>query len=173
MTWAAYVFALSFLAALGELVLDSYGVSLPFVAIACFYLTVALGIGAGGFCAVFGGASLDFVLGREHPLSVPLLLVVAGLALLWLYKFESKSMLFLCVPGAALPFIVWVPVAFLERSYGSGWLPGLLLQFSDAAVASVCSALLLPGMALLVDGLGQRLEMGLFTEAKDRLARDT
>jgi len=173
MTWTAYVFAIAFVSTLAELLLDSFGISLPFIAVACFYLAVAQGFWAGAACALFGGASLDFMLGREHPLSVLLLLAVVGLALLWLYRFESSSILLLCVPGALLPSMTWAPIALLERGYGGGWLPGLLLQISDAAVASACSAALLPGMVLALDSLGQYLDLDLFTDAKDRLARES
>lgn len=170
MTWAAYAFMIVFVSTLAELLLDSLGVSLPLVAMACFYIFVAYGLWSGLACALLGGGSLDFLLGREHPFSVLLLLLVMGLAALWLYRLEASSPLLLCVPGALLPFIVWVPWAAPAWSMSMAWLSAFFDCLSGAFLAAICSAILLPLAVMGLDFLGQRLELELFSDAKDRVA---
>ncbi len=170
MTWAAYVFMIVFVSTFTELLLDSLGVSLPLIAIACFYVSVAYGFWCGLSCAVIGGASLDFLLGREHPYSVLLLILVLGLAALWLYRLEASSPLLLCLPGAMLPFIVWVPWALPPWSMSMTWLSSLFDCVSGAMLAALCSALLLPLVSMALDYMGGLLELALFSDAKDRAA---
>ena len=170
MTWAAYVFLIIFFSTLLELLLDSIGISLPLIAIACFYLAVAHGLWGGLSCALLGGVSVDFLLGREHPFSVLLLLLVIALAMLWLYRLEASSPLLLCIPGALLPFIVWVPWAAPAWVSSIGWLSSLFDCLSGALLASLCSAILLPLSVMAFDFIGNRLELELFSDAKERVS---
>ncbi len=170
MTRAAYIFLLTFAAILAESVLSSFGIAMPTLAPLVFYLAVAFGPGSGAFAAIAGGAALDFVLGRETPASAALLLLVAGLAMLWLYKVESDSVLLLAAPGASLPLIAWLPHALRSGGGGEG-VAGILSDASCALIACICSALILPAMVLLLDSLNQALELELYTDAKERIAR--
>lgn len=171
MTRAAYIFLLTFAAILAEALLSSFGIAMPTLAPLVFYLAVAFGPGSGAFAAIAGGAALDFVLGRETPASALLLLLVAGLALLWLYKVESDSVLLLAAPGASLPLIAWLPHALHASACGGGGVAEILSDSSCALIACLCSALILPATVLLLDSLNQALELELYTDAKERIAR--
>ena len=170
MTWAAYVFLLIFLSTLFELLFDSIGLSLPLIAIVCFYLATSYGLWGGLSCAIIGGCSLDFLLGRETPGSVILLLLVVGLSMIWLYRLEASSPFLLCIPGALLPFIVWTPWSLPAWNPSLVWLSAFFDCLSGSLLASICSTVLLPVAVLTFDYFGQMLELDLFSDAKERLA---
>jgi len=171
MTCAVFALLLTFIATLGELLLNSFGLSLPLLGLVCFYLAVAYGFWTGAGVAVLGGASIDFLLGREHPMSIVLLLLVVALAMLWLHKLEAPSSpLLLSFPGAALPFILWVPWSLPEWEASRAWFVSFFECLAGGIVASACAAALMPLAVLALDYFGQKLGLPLFVDAKDRLA---
>ena len=166
-----YALLLLFAATLGELLLDSIGLSLPLIGLLCFYLAIAQGRWTGLGAAVLGGAALDFLLAREQPVSVLLFIFIVVLAELWLRKMENpEAAVLLCIPGALIPLIAWLPWAIPAWDPAKPWFDSLVDSLVSALVASICSAVLLPVVVLALDYFGSRLELSLFSTAKERLA---
>jgi len=170
MTAAAYIAVSLFATTFVELLLDSFGINLPLVAILCFYFAVAQGPLAGAACAFVGGASLDFLLGRSDPCTILLLLLVMVMGQIWLRRFEASSNFMLCIPGALLPIIVLVPWSLPPMELSTAWFASFLDCISAAFMESVCSAILLPVMVYALDFIAGSLEIELFADAKARLA---
>jgi hypothetical protein len=172
MSFAAYAFILVFLSSLLELLLDSFGIGIPFLAMACFYLSVACGVAKSIPCALLGGCALDSILGRETPWTALLLLLAVGLGQLWLRRVEARTPLLLPLPGALLPLLLLLPWTLPSWEFSAAWLTAFFDCVSGTLLAMFCSSLLLPFAVLSFDYFGEKFDLELFADAKDRLARE-
>ena len=92
MTKAAHCFLLLFAAVLVETCVGSYGVVVPLVPMAVFYLAVIYGWRAGLALGIAAGIAVDALYGRELYLSPLSLDVVAACAGLWHLRGNSRSL---------------------------------------------------------------------------------
>ena len=160
----AYVFLLTGICCLLELLLRNIGLFFPFCALFVFYVSIAFGRGWGIFAACLGALSLDFIgTGAEHPWSVLVLIGIAYLAEQWLRRAEADSILMNFLPGLMIPPVVWV---FSLLFFSEHFFIVLVEQFPSIFAVSVLSAFGLPVMIFLLDSLNGKLLLPLFTDAK-------
>jgi hypothetical protein len=173
MSFVAYAFVLVFLSSLAELLLASFGVGLPLLGMVCFYLSVSAGFWRSVPFAVVGGCAIDSVLGRAFPGSAILLLLVLALGQLWVRRSETRALFLLPLPGALLPPLMLAPWALPRWELSPVWFTAFFDCLSATFLAMLVSAFLMPCAVLAFDYFGARLELELFVDAKERLARET
>ena len=156
----AYVFLLSFLLILAELLAESAGLRLLLFAPFVFYISYATDARTGCAAALLGGMVLDFCFGHANPWSA------VFLGRLWLARPGSDSLGLLVIPGAVLPFLTQFPATLIQAGFSHST---LLDAASDAVTASVCTALILPLAVLFWDWLASLFSLNLFTDARERL----
>ncbi|OQA88904.1 MAG: hypothetical protein BWY31_00089 [Lentisphaerae bacterium ADurb.Bin242] len=163
-----YIVFLTVLCVFAELVLRSFGLLFPFAAFFVFYAATAFGPRPAFAAAILAACGLDFAggCGASHPWSFLALSAVIGLSFFWLHQVESESILLHSVPGAAIPFLVWlISLVFLSEHRFSAFadqLPGVIL-------ASFLASILLPVMIYALDTLNEKLGLDLYTDAKIKL----
>ncbi len=160
----AYIFLLTGVFCLLELLLRNFGLFFPFCALFVFYVSIAFGLPWGIGASCLGSLSLDFVgPGAAHPWSVLILIGTAYLAELWLRRVESDSILMNFLPGLLIPLLVWLfSVFFFSRHFFTVLLEQFPVIFPVSALSAVC----LPGMIYLLDLLNEKLSLPLFADAR-------
>lgn len=169
MTLAAYMFLSVFLSVLMELILGNFGLIIPLSACAVFYFTVSAGTGAGLICATLAGGTIDSILCRPFPLTAILLLMVAGLAALWLNRVDTKSMILHLIPGAVLALIYTLPLLSAANIGMGVSLYSLIRDFSTFIISVSISSVLLPLVIMLLDSISEKLELELYRDAREKL----
>ena len=162
----AYVFLLSFLLILAELLAESAGLRLLLFAPFVFYISYATDARTGCAAALLGGMVLDFCFGHANPWSAVFLLSAVLFGRPWLARPGSDSLGLLVIPGAVLPFLTQFPATLIQAGFSHS---ALLDAVSDAITASVCTALILPLAVLFWDWLASLFSLNLFTDARERL----
>ena len=162
-----YIVFLTVLSVFAELVLRSFGLFFPFAAFFVFYAATAFGPRPAFGAAFLAACGLDFAGGgAAHPWSFLALSAVIALSYLWLHHVESESILLHSVPGAAIPFIVWLfSLIFLSENLFSSFTD----QFPGMILASFLASVLLPAIIYGLDTLNERLGLELYTDAKINL----
>jgi len=159
-----YVFLLTGCFLLPELLLRNFGLFFPFCALFVFYTATAFGLGWGVLSACLAALGLDTVGGGSaHPWSILVLISVAYLAVLWLKRAESDSILMNFLPGLIIPVQVWFLSLIFFPEHG---FTVLIEQFPTLIPAAAASAVWLPCMIYLLDNLNEKLALPLFTDAK-------
>lgn len=158
-----YVFLFTGAFLLPELCLRNFGLFFPFCALFVFYTATAFGLRWGMLTACLAGFGLDAFGGAAHPWSILILFSAAYLALLWLKRAESDSILMNFLPGLIIPAQVWflTLIFFPEHRFTV-----LVEQFPALIPAAAVSAVWLPCMIYLLDNLNEQLALPLFTDAK-------
>lgn len=160
----AYIFLLTGVFCLLELLLRNFGLFFPFCALFVFYVSIAFGLPWGIGAACLGALSLDFVgPGAGHPWSALILIGIAYLAEQWLRRVESDSLLVNFLPGLLIPLLVWLfsLIFFSQHIFAM-----LLEQFPVLFPVLALSAVFLPGMIFLLDLLNEKLSLPLFADAR-------
>lgn len=162
-----YLIFLTVLSVFAELVLRPFGLFFPFAAFFVFYAATAFGPRLAFAAALLAACGLDFAgSGASHPWSFLALSAVIGLSYFWLHHVESESILLHSVPGAAIPFMVWlISLIFLSENFFSAFAD----QFPVVILASFLSTVLLPVMIYGLDTLNEKLGLELYTDAKINL----
>ena len=163
MTRFVYIFLLTGFFILPELLLRNFGLFFPFCAVFVFYTATAFGLGWGMLTACLAGFGLDAFGGASHPWSILILFSVAYLALLWLKRAESDSILMNFLPGLIIPVQVWFLSLIFFSEHG---FTVLFEQFPSLIPAVAGCAVWLPCMIYLLDNVNEKLALPLFTDAK-------
>ena len=164
MTRLIYIFLLTGVFAVMELLFRNFGLFFPFCALFIFYIAVAFG-NTWGFAAIcLAALALDLPgSGAAHPWSILVFLPVLFLASGWLRRAEADSVMMNFLPGLIIPVVVWILSAF----FFSGHFGHVLVeQFPVLFPACAFSALWLPFLIFLLDNLNAKLSLPLFTDAK-------
>ena len=166
MTRFPYIFLVSFLLILAELLMESMGLRLMLFAPFVFYVSYVFGTGPGCAAALAGGMVLDFCFGYTNPWSAVFLLPVVFFGRFLLRRPDSDSLSLLVIPGAVLPVLSQFPPAVIQAGFS---LSSLIDAAADAIIASLFSALLFPLVILLFDWLASLLSLELYSDARERL----
>jgi|GEM_PF-1059729 len=164
-----YIFLLTGVFCLPELILRNLGLFFPFCALFVFYTATAFGPGWGTVTAVLGALTLDGIgSGASHPWSLLIFGAVIGFSVYWTRHVESDSILMNFLPGLVIPPLVWVlsMIFFAQHPFATA-----LEQFPIVFPAAAFSAVVLPLMILLLDMLNARLALPLFTDARQKRKR--
>jgi hypothetical protein len=169
MTRLNFVFILSFFAVALETVMGSYGIWFPVCAYWTFYLAVASGWRSALLVAVLCGLFVDTLFRRAIPVSPLLLCACVGLAIFWLHRIESESIILHAVPGMMIPVICLVPFGILAAYY-AGDVDPIYTWFANLVFAMMCGAVALPLSIFGLDSLANTLELPLYADARQKLA---
>ena len=138
---AALIFLLMFLSITAEVFAGSFGLVLPFSAMAVFYISGLYGWRSGILAGVVAGVLLDLLYGRSLPLTAFPLASVGGLALLWTVRGSMKSYLMQVLPGAATGLLISTEI--MLYSTGGGF-SGKTFHLSQAFSIILETALIMP-----------------------------
>lgn len=160
----AYIFLLTGVFAVMELLLRSFGLFFPFCALFIFYVAVAFGRGWGFTACCLAALALDLPGGgASHPWSILIFLPELYLAAYWLKRAESDSVIMNFLPGLLIPVIVWLLSAIF---FSEHFFHILTEQLPALFPACVIGAVGLPALIFLLDSLNTNLSLPLFTDAK-------
>lgn len=140
--FAALIFLLMFFSIAAEVFVGSFGLVIPFSAMAVFYISGLYGWRSGILAAVVAGVLLDLLYGRVLPLTAISLACVSGLAFVWTVRGSMKSYLMQVLPGAATGFLV--SAELIMHSSGGVGLFEKLFHFSQTFSIILVSALIMP-----------------------------
>ena len=164
-----YIFLLTGIFCLPELLLRNLGLFFPFCALFVFYTAIAFGPGWGTVTAVLGALTLDGIgSGASHPWSLLIFGAVIGFSVFWMRQAESDSVMMNFLPGLVIPPLVWglSVIFFAQHPFAAA-----LEQFPIIFPAAAFSAVILPLMILLLDRLNARLALPLFIDARQKRKR--
>ena len=162
----SYLFLMTGLCCLLELLLRNFGFFFPCCALFVFYAATAFGFSWGVGASCLGALGRDFAgAGASHPWSVLILIGIAYLAELWLQRVESDSVLVNFLPGLLIPLLVWLySLIFFTQHFWTVLVKQLPVIFPVSVLCAVC----LPGMILLLDSLNEKLSLPLFADARQK-----
>ncbi|OGV58296.1 MAG: hypothetical protein A2X49_01765 [Lentisphaerae bacterium GWF2_52_8] len=169
MTSHVYVFLLLFVSVWLEVFFGSYGILVPLVGVAVYYVSVTYDWDIGLLAGICCGAIIDSVYGRGVYFSSLLFAAVVPLAMFWLCFVETRSVAMLAIPGACIGGIcsgvlAGASLLLCGFSWDVFFQSGAALLFAMGA-----GALLLPSSVLVLDALAEDLGFELFAKAKDKL----
>jgi hypothetical protein len=170
MTRLNFVFVLSFFAVAMETVLGTYGVWFPVCAYWIFYLAVTAGWRTTLCTAILCGFVVDLLFRRSIPISPLLLCACMGLAIFWLHRIESASIIMHAIPGMLLPAICLVPFGILTSLFRAGDADPLFVWGAILLFSMMCGAVLLPLGIIALDSLANGLELPLYADAREKIA---
>ena len=162
-----FIFLLMFLAVITQVFVGSYGFFLPVAGYVTFYLAVTYGWQVGIIVAVIQGVSIDAIYLRHWPFSVIALSAVTGLALIWLWRADSKSLWAKVFPGCLIAVICTLPPTIGNLIRG-GLIPDeWLCESMSWLFTMMISGVLLPLLIFLIDDLAERLGLPDFEQARE------
>lgn len=162
MTAVQIIFSMS-AAIITEQLFRNIGLFLPFTAMMIFYFTVLYGWRFGFVLGAVTGCICDMLCGYSFPVSTLSAFFVVALAVYWLYKVESDSLMLHMVPGIILPFLVY-PLSFCF----AGWT--MFLQLLPALIlSSLVTTILLPLVILITDTISEHLYLPLYADVKIKM----
>lgn len=166
---AVYLFMLIFITALTQVLLGGFGISIPFMAVIVFYITISFGWQRGIFSAVCGGLIIDALYGQNLLITPLILLLVSGFAVYWLFYHQVKPLIGNAIPGAIAAFIVILP-QILAKIAENGIGLFLVLEWLPLILCSmVFAGLLLPMTIFFGDFICHRLNLPSYLDAKNQL----
>ena len=166
---AVFLFVMMIIFAVLQTVLRSVGINFPLMPLLIFYAAYVYGPAFGFLLALPAALLVDFSGGWPHPWSIVGYLLSAGLAVFWLHRIESDSLLLLTVPGGLLPLIGDLPQNLLAGGLSLENLSGSL---ADALANGLLGAILFPFWIILLDFLGKRIGLQTYGEAGERHKRE-
>ena len=167
-----YIFLLVFISIFTQILVGSAGLILPITALSIFYLTIITDWQTGVLTAAITGSIVDVIYGREIFLSPVLLVIIALLAILWLYKGELKRLPVQTIPAGFISFIYICPDLFITyHVYEQGFYL-LLEKLLIASVSLILSSLIFPPFIVLMDKINTPLKLNLYTKSKERISKE-
>ena len=167
-----YIFLLIFISIFTQILIGSAGLILPITALSIFYLTIITNWQTGTVTAVIAGSIVDILYGRTIFLTPVLLVIIALLAILWLYKGELKYLPFQTIPAGLISFIYICPhLFFTYHVYEHGFYL-LLGKFLIVLLSLILSSLIFPPFIILMDKLNTPLKLNLYTKSQERLSKE-
>jgi len=167
-----YIFLLIFISIFTQILIGSAGLILPITALSIFYLTVITNWQTGVLTASIAGSIVDILYGRSVFLSPVLLVIIALLAILWLYKGELKYLPFQTIPAGFISFIYTCPdllVYYHIYEHGIYLLLGKLLII---LMSLILSSLVFPLFIILMDNINALLKLNLYTKSQKRISKE-
>ncbi len=164
-----FLFVMLIIFVLIQTSLRSIGINFPLLPLLIFYAAYVYGplFGIGfSFPAAF---FLDFCGGWEHPWSIIGFLAVSALALFWIHKIESDSLIILAIPGFLLPLIGDLPQNLLAGGFSFA---NILDSFADALANGVLGAVLFPFWIIILDFFSKKIGLSSYGEAKERIKKE-
>ena len=163
-----YIFLLLFLSTFCELFFGSYGIIIPFLGIIIFYLTTVYNLKLGIVLAVIVGFLLDILYARTFYISSVTLCLISLFAIFWLRKGVVKHIHLQVLPGCIIASIYAIPVVVINYfMYENGFLV-FFINIMVLLVAMILTAILLPAIIFLLDGINTKLKINLYTDSKKR-----
>lgn len=146
--FASMIFLLIFLSVTAEAYLGSFGIALPFSAMAVFYISGLYGWRAGIIAGIVAGAAIDLLYGRNFPLSSIPLACISGLAFLWTIRGSMNTYLMQIIPGAATGLLVSSEI-FLHG--GEAGFQELMFKISQICFIVLATAIVMPLFLWVLD----------------------
>ena len=167
-----YIFLLIFTSIFIQILAGSAGLILPITALSIFYITIITEWQTGILTAAIAGSIVDILYGRTIFLSPALLVIIALLAVVWLYKGELKNLPIQTIPAGFISFIYICPELFVTyhvHEYGFYLLLGKLLI---VLLSIILSSLIFPPLIMLMDKINTPLRLNLYTKSKERISKE-
>lgn len=155
-----------------QLLFGSLALHLPLCIAGIFYICVAYSWRCGLFWAVLAGISLDLLYGREFLMSTAAFLLTVLFAEYWWRRTSVR--LRNCIPaGAGIALLGMVPVWLYKIIMYPVYLVTVLQSLLPVTIFTVClNALFLPFLVMVLDEIGEKVKLPLFSRAGKRLLEE-
>jgi hypothetical protein len=167
-----YIFLLIFISIFIQVLVGSAGLILPITALSIFYLTIITDWQTGILTAAITGSIVDIIYGRTIFLSPALLVIVALLAILWLYKGELKYLPLQTIPAGFISFIYICPGLFVTYHLYEQGVYLFLEKLLIVLLSLILSSLIFPPFIVLMDKINTPLKLNLYIKSKERISRE-
>jgi hypothetical protein len=155
-----------------QLLLGSFALHLPLCVVGIFYISVAYSWRRGILWAVLAGISLDLVYGREFLMSTAACLLTVLFAEYWWRRTSVR--LRNCIPaGAFIALLSIIPLWLYKIIMYPFHIVTIFQSLLPISIFVVClNALFLPFMVMVLDEIGEKIKLPLFSKAGKRLIEE-
>ena len=168
-----FIFSLMLILLYLQVIFGSIALHIPFCIVGIFYVSVAYSWRRGIFWALLCGISLDLFYNREFYTAAMAFSVTVVYAEYWLRNSDSRYLRNCFLPGALLTLISMLPVWIYKLTYySSAWDIVFKEMLPMTIFAMVVSSLMLPFMVIMLDTIGEKTKLPLFTKAGKRLIEE-
>ncbi len=165
---AVFVFLLMFFSVILQVFAGSYGFFVPCAAYATFYVAVTYGWRCGGMAAIAQGVCVDAIYMRSWFFSVAALLLITGLAQLWLVRADGKSLWAKVLPGLLIAVVCTLGPVGGNIVSGGGTPDEFLHELMSWLFTLMLSGGLLPLLIFLADDVAEHLGLQGFERAREK-----
>ncbi len=167
-----YIFLLIFISIFIQILAGSSWLILPITALSIFYLTIITDWQTGILTAAIAGSIIDIIYGKTIFLSPVLLVIIALLAILWLYKGELKFLPLQTIPAGFITFIYICPDLFVTYHVHEQGFYLLLEKMLILLLSIILSSLVFPPFIALMDKINTPLRLNLYTKSQERISKE-
>jgi len=156
-----------------QLLFGSIALHIPFCIGGIFYISIAYSWRRGIFWAVLSGISLDLFYYREFFISTWAFIAVVIFAEYWLRKNDMRHLRNSILPGMIIAFMSVLPVWIYKISIYNNDIIAVFKDMLPVTIFVSCfNALMLPFMVMVLDEIGDKVKLPLFTNANKRLLEE-
>jgi hypothetical protein len=156
-----------------QLLFGSIALHVPLCAGGIFYISIAYSWRRGVFWALMSGISLDLAYNRYFFISTWAFLGVVVFAEYYLRKTDMRHLRNCILPGALIALISVLPVWIYKLIIYNLDIISVFKDMLPVAIYTLSfNALMLPLLVLLLDEIGEKVKLPLFTDANKRLLEE-
>jgi len=164
MTTFIFISLIFFVSMLSEFLISTFGIMVPFTALALYYITSTQGLPLGLVFAVITGVIIDACYYRPVTLSPWIYCAVAFLADSWIQKGQAKSLSLHLIPGGTTALICTVPFIINNNLEFGLSLNSFFSNITQLIVTFVLSGIFLPVMIIAFDIFSEIFEFPLYSQ---------
>lgn len=168
-----FIFSLMLLLLYLQVLFGNIALYVPFCIPGIFYVSVAYSWRRGIFWALLCGISLDLFYEREFYVAAISFATAVLYAEYWLRNNDSRYLRNCFLPGAVLALLSVLPVWIHKLVYYSSAFDAVFKEMLPLTISAMAvSALILPTLVMLLDGIGEKIKLPLFSKAGKRLTEE-
>lgn len=153
-----------------QLLFGSMALHAPFCLGGIFYISIAYSWRKGILWAVLSGISLDLFYYHDFFISIWSFVAVVIFAEYWLRKNNMRHLRNCILPGAIIALMSVLPIWIYKLAIYNDDIVAVFKDMLPVTIFIPClSALMLPFMVLVLDEIGEKVKLPLFTNANKRL----
>ncbi len=156
-----------------QLLLGSIALHIPLCIGGIFYISVAYSWRQGVFWAVLGGISLDLFYGRGLFISSWAFPATGIFAEYWRRKNDTRHLRNCMLPGAIIALLSVLPLWIYKLILYNADISAVVKDLLPGTIFALSfNAFFLPLLVLVLDGIGEKIKLPLFTRANKRLLKE-
>ena len=168
-----FIFSLMLVLLYLQILFGNIALHVPLCIVGIFYVSVAYSWRRGILWALLCGISLDLFYDREFYTAAIAFATAVFYAEYWLRNSDSRYLRNCFLPGAVLALLSMLPVWIYKLAYYSSAWESVLKEMLPLTISAMAaSALILPLLVMLLDDIGEKIKLPLFSKAGKRLIEE-